>query len=50
MIEFDPTHEKNYLLVTLYNQEIDDTTLAIENFEKILELRPNDAIIHMNLG
>ena len=50
MIKIDPNHKNSFTLLTKCNQEANDPELAIMSFEKVLEVRPNDAVMNVNLG
>ena len=50
MIEVDPNHQKSFSLLAGCNEKANDPFLAITSFEKILEFRPDDAVMHLNLG
>ena len=50
MIEVDPGHDKSFALLAICNQEADDLSLAIMSFEKVFEIRPDDAFNCFNLG
>ena len=50
MIEHDPSHEKSFTLITACNQKANDSALAVKSFKRVLEGKPGDASMHVNLG
>jgi tetratricopeptide (TPR) repeat protein/2-polyprenyl-3-methyl-5-hydroxy-6-metoxy-1,4-benzoquinol methylase len=50
MIEIDPNWEEGLSLLGVCNQKADDSALAVKAFEKVLEVKPGSASIHVNLG
>ena len=50
MIERDPDKENAYSLLTACNQKANDSALAVKSFEKVLDVRPGNASMHVNLG
>ncbi|MDB9765005.1 tetratricopeptide repeat protein, partial [Planktomarina temperata] len=50
MIEIDSNWEKGFSLLAGCNQKADDSALAVKSFEKVLEVKPGSAAIHVNLG
>ncbi|MDC1439937.1 tetratricopeptide repeat protein [Planktomarina temperata] len=50
MIEIDPNWEKGFSLLAACNQKADDSALAVKSFEKVLEVKPGSAAMHVNLG
>ena len=50
MIEIDPNWEKGFSLLVACNQKADESALAVKSFEKVLEVKPGSAAMHVNLG
>ena len=48
MIEVDPNHQESFSLLASF-EKANDPVLAITSFEKSWN-RPNDAVMHLNLG